>query len=113
MHVNLSFGTGESCGFNLSNLCAQESVGYWHSAVYAACVCDNEIRCIACNVGIDDEAVPRTQSNQVKYLIQHYEVLLVALIARVGFAVGASTLCESTYTCDLHLHPLHARTSSF
>jgi hypothetical protein len=91
MHVNLSFGTGESCGFNLSNLCAQESAGYWHSAVYAACVCDNEIRCIACNVGIDDEAVPRTQSNQVKYLIQHYEVLLVALIAPdrgfVGFAV--------------------------
>jgi hypothetical protein len=62
-------------------------------------------------VGIDD-AVPRTQSKQVKYLIQHYEVRFVALIysSRIP-AEGSWDLLSGAST---QFEPIiHARTSSF
>jgi hypothetical protein len=90
-HSDVSpFDSRVSCRFSLSNLPAQESAGHSRTVQCTQRVFDNEIRCIACNVGIDGE-VPRTQPSQVKHLIQHYEVQLVALIARDrgfgGFAV--------------------------
>jgi hypothetical protein len=78
--------------------------------------------CIACNVGIDD-AVPRTQSNQVKYLIQHYDVSFVALIAPdrgfLGFAVTSVDIVRAhiqlrfASTSSTCMHPLPFKNVSF